>query len=58
GKLKSITTRIVKGSEADILVIIRKNGRSTTINTSFVESRNGTYRKEDARLNRRAYLIL
>lgn len=53
GKLKSITTRIIKGVEADILAIIRKSGRSKTINTSFVESRNGKYRKDDARLNRK-----
>lgn len=53
GKLKSVTTRIIKGTEAEILVIIRKNGRSKTINTSFVESRNGKYRKDDARLTRK-----
>ena len=45
GKLKSITTRIVIGKEEDILATIRKGGRSKTINTSFVESRNGKYRK-------------
>ncbi len=53
GKLISITTRIIKGSEADILAIIQKSGRSKTINTSFVESRNGKYRKDDARVNRK-----
>ena len=53
GKLKSITTRIVKGKEEEILAIIRRSGRSKTINTSFVESRNGKYRKDDARLNRK-----
>jgi len=53
GKLISITTRIIKGTEAEILAIIRKGGRSKTINTSFVESRNGKYRKDDARLNRK-----
>ena len=53
GKLKKITTRIIKGTEADILAIIQKSGRSKTINTSFVESRNGKYRKDDARLNRK-----
>jgi hypothetical protein len=53
GKLISITTRIIKGSEAEILAIIQKSGRSKTINTSFVESRNGKYRKDDARLNRK-----
>lgn len=53
GRLKSITTRIIKGTEAEILAIVRKSGRSKTINTSFVESRNGKYRKDDARLNRK-----
>lgn len=53
GKLKNITTRIVIGAEAEIMAIIRKSGRSKTINTSFVESRNGKYRKDDARLNRK-----
>lgn len=53
GNLKSITTRIIIGDEAEILKIIRKRGRSKTINTSFVESRNGKYRKDDARLIRK-----
>lgn len=53
GKLKSITTRIIKGKEEEILAIIQKNGRSKTINTSFVESRNGKYRKDVARLIRK-----
>lgn len=53
GKLIEVTTRIIKGTEAEILAIIRKGGRSKTINTSFVESRNGKYRKDDARLNRK-----
>ena len=53
GKLKSVTTRIIKGKKEEILAIIRKNGRSKTINTSFVESRNGKYRKDDARLSRK-----
>ena len=51
GKLISVNTRVIKGEEAEILAIIRKSGRSKTINTSFVESRNGKYRKDDARLN-------
>lgn len=53
GKFKSVTTRIIKGTEAEILAIIRKNGRSKTINTSYVESRNGKYRKDDVRLTRK-----
>lgn len=53
GKLIRITTRIIKGKESEISAIIKKSGRSKTINTSFVESRNGKYRKDDARLNRK-----
>jgi len=53
GKLISITTRIIKGEEELVLAIIQKSGRSKTINTSFVESRNGKYRKDNARLNRK-----
>ena len=53
GKLISISTRIIRGEEKEILSIIRKAGRSKTINTSFVESRNGKYRKDNARLNRK-----
>lgn len=52
GKLKSLTTRIIKGKEEEILAIVRKSGRSKGINTSFVESRNQKYRKDDARLSR------
>jgi len=33
--------------------IIKKSGRSKTINTSFVESRNGKYRKDNTRLIRK-----
>lgn len=52
GQIEEITTRIIKGTEDEILAIIRKNGRSNCINTSFVESRNGKYRKDNARLTR------
>lgn len=53
GKLKSITKRVVVGDKQEVLEIIQKSGRSKTINTSFVESRNGKYRKDNARLNRK-----
>lgn len=53
GRLKNITIRIIRGEADDIMAIIQKSGRSKTINTSFVESRNGKYRKDDARLNRK-----
>lgn len=52
GKVLQITTKIVLGSDEEIMAIIRKNGRSKTINTAFVESRNGKYRKDDVRLAR------
>jgi len=53
GKLKSITTRIIIGLKEEVMEIVQKSGRSKTINTSFVESRNGKYRKDNARLNRK-----
>lgn len=53
GKLKKVTTRIILGTEDEISAIICKSGRSKSINTAFVESRNGKYRKDDARLNRK-----
>ena len=53
GNIKNITTRIIIGTKEEIRAIIEKSGRSKTINTSFVESRNGKYRKDDARLNRK-----
>jgi len=52
GKIEEITTRIIKGNKEDIFAIIQDSGRATTINTSFVESRNGKYRKDNARLIR------
>jgi IS1 family transposase len=53
GKLEEITTRIVLGDELDILLLLQDATRSKTINTVFVESRNGKFRKDDARLIRR-----
>jgi len=54
GRLQSIETRIIKGQEQEILAIIAATSRGATkINTSFVEGKNGTYRKDNARLNRR-----
>lgn|GEM_PF-1535702 len=54
GNLESIETRIIKGEEQEILAIIAATSRGATkINTSFVEGKNGTYRKDNARLNRR-----
>ena len=53
GKLLDITTRIIIGKEEEVMQIITAGGRSKTINTSYIESRNGKYRKDNARLNRK-----
>jgi len=53
GKISSIKTQIVCGDELEILQIIDNSERSNTINTSFVESRNGSYRKDNKRLTRK-----
>jgi IS1 family transposase len=53
GKIEEITTRIVLGDEREILLLLLDSKRCKTINTVFVESRNGKFRKDDARLIRR-----
>ena len=53
GRLTQIETRVLLGEEREILEIIRAGGRAKTINTSYVESRNGNYRKDNKRLTRR-----
>ena len=53
GGIKSITIKIIAGDKKEIFEIIQKDGRAKTINTSYVESRNGKYRKDDARLIRK-----
>lgn len=53
GQIESISTRIVLGDEQEILALFDDSLRSRTINTDFVESRNGKYRKDNARLIRR-----
>jgi IS1 family transposase len=53
GKIEEISTRIVLGDERKILLLLLDAERSKTINTVFVESRNGKYRKDDARLIRK-----
>lgn len=53
-KLVEIEKRIVLGDEEEILSIIRGERRGKTINTSYVESRNGNYRKDNKRLTRRS----
>ena len=53
GKMQSITTRIMLGDEVTILNQLEDAKRSKTVNTDYVESRNGKYRKDNARLIRR-----
>ena len=55
GRIEKIETRIIKGEEQEILDIIAATSRGATkINTSFVEGKNGTYRKDNARLTRKS----
>lgn len=53
GKLESIEERIIYGTKDEILEIIAMEERGEQINTSYVESRNGNYRKDDKRLARK-----
>lgn len=53
GKIEAISTRIVLGDETKILNIFFDALRCKTVNTDFVESRNGKYRKDNARLIRK-----
>jgi hypothetical protein len=53
GKLETIEKRVVVGTEKKVLQRIQQDGRGSTINTSFVENRNGGYRRENKRLCRK-----
>jgi IS1 family transposase len=53
GKIEEVSTRIVLGDEREILLLLLEAERCKTINTVFIESRNGKYRKDDARLIRK-----
>jgi IS1 family transposase len=53
GTIINISTRIVLGDEIEILKILENSERSKTISTSFVESRNGAFRKDNKRLTRK-----
>lgn len=44
---------MILGEEQEILDMIQSEGRGKTINTSYVESRNGNYRKDNKRLTRK-----
>ncbi|MBF0287488.1 MAG: hypothetical protein HQM14_06690 [SAR324 cluster bacterium] len=43
GKLVQLETRVCLGNEEDILNIIQSQTNAKTINTSYVESRNGNF---------------
>lgn len=54
GKIIDLQTRIIVGEEEKILQTIRDTSRGATqINTSYVESKNCVYRKDNARLTRK-----
>jgi hypothetical protein len=53
GKVEEISTRIVIGHEFKVLEILDTAKRCKTINTDYVESRNGKFRKDNARLIRK-----
>ena len=52
--LIEIEKRVIWGTEEEILGIIRDEKRGQVINTSYVESRNRSYRKDNKRLARRS----
>src|SRR5688500_13323385 len=54
GRLIEIEKRVVWETEEEIIDIIQQEVRGQTINTSYVESRNGTSRKDNKRLTRRS----
>lgn len=53
GNIEEITTKIVLGDEIEVLQVLEEAERCHTINTDYVESRNGKYRKDNARLIRK-----
>jgi hypothetical protein len=53
GKIEKISTRIVLGDIEHILGTFDEAKRSKTVNTDFIESRNGNFRKDNARLIRK-----
>jgi IS1 family transposase len=58
GKLIQVVVRVIKGEEKEILEIIEKTSRAKKINTSYVESRNQKYRKDNARLKSKDHVPL
>lgn len=53
GKIESISTRLVLGEIDHIMDTFDEAKRAKTVNTDYVESRNGKFRKDDARLIRK-----
>ena len=53
GKIEKISTRIVLGEIDHIFETFDAAKRSKTVNTDFIESRNGNFRKDNARLIRK-----
>ncbi len=53
GKLAQLETRVCLGTEKEILKIIQSQTNAKKINTSYVESRNGNFRKDNKRLTRK-----
>ena len=53
GRLEEVRHAIVYGSAEEIAQVFQRAWRCKTINTAYVESRNGKFRKDDARLIRR-----
>jgi IS1 family transposase len=54
GRLVAIEKRVIRGTEEEILDIIRTEHRGQTMHTSYGESRHGNYRKDHKRLARRS----
>lgn len=54
GKLVELESKICLGEEADILEIIQSQTNAKSINTSYVETRNGNFRKDNKRLTRKS----
>jgi hypothetical protein len=53
GKIEKVSTRIVLGDIGHIFDTFDEAKRSKTVNTDFIESRNGNFRKDNARLIRK-----
>jgi hypothetical protein len=53
GTVVRVSSRIILGDELEILDILDRSERCNTISTSFVESRNGAFRKDNKRQARK-----